>query len=117
MDHITALLKGRNKESVEMAEKVVSKLKKKAEEKRQKLSISKNGKEGKSKMIASCRYLEEELRECSEKGVVVAESVATLGVDLRTQTKQLGAKEKARRQTCDVRFSLIEKNRVLQKTT
>ena len=39
----------------------------------------------------------------------MAESVETLGVDLRRQTKQLGAKEKARRKKCDVRFSLIRK--------
>ena len=35
----------------------------------------------------------------------------SLGVDLRTRVKKLGAKEKARRQKCRVRFSLIKKNR------
>ena len=45
----------------------------------------------------------------------MAESVETLGVDLRSQTKKQGAKEKARRKKCDVRFSLIKKNRVFQK--
>ena len=36
----------------------------------------------------------------------MAESVETLVVDLRTQTKQLGAKETARRVMSNVRFSL-----------
>ena len=68
-------------------------------------------------MIASCSFLEETLRECSKReGVIVAESVETLGVDLRTQTKKLGAKEKARKR-CDVTFSFIRKNRVFQKNT
>ena len=72
--------------------------------------------EFKSKLITSCRYLEEELQECSRKeGVTMSESVETLEVDLRTQTKQLGAKEKARRKKCDVGFSLIKNNRVFQK--
>ena len=39
----------------------------------------------------------------------MAESVETLGVDLRTQTKKLGAKEKARKR-CEVTFSLIHEN-------
>ena len=71
-----------------------------------KLSVNENGKEGKSKMIASCGFLEEELRQCSkEDGVTMADSVETLGVDLRTRGKNLGAKEKARRMKCKVRFS------------
>ena len=52
-------------------------------------------KEGKSKMIASCGFLEDELRQCSkEGGVILADGVETLGVDLRTRVKRLGAKEK-----------------------
>ena len=51
----------------------------------------------KSKVIASCSYLEEKFQKCR-----LAIRVETLGVDLRTRTKQLGAKEKARRNTCDV---------------
>ena len=51
------------------------------------------------------------LRECSTKeGVESARSVETPGVDLRTRAKQLGAKEKERRNKCDVRFSLIRNN-------
>ena len=38
----------------------------------------------------------------------------TLGVDLRTRVKKLGAKEEARRK-CKVRFSIIKKNKTLQK--
>ena len=50
------------------------------------LSVTENGKEGKSKMIASCRLLEDELRQCSkEEGVTMADTVETLGVDLRTR--------------------------------
>ena len=44
----------------------------------------------------------------------MADSVETLGVDLRTQTSLLGATEKARRKTCKVRFSLIKNNRAFQ---
>ena len=97
-DDIPAPLKGRNKELVEMAGKVMRKLKEEVEEKGLKLSITETGKEGKSQMIASCGYLEEKLRECStEEGVTMAHSVDTLGVDLRTRVKRLGEKETARR--------------------
>ena len=41
-----------------------------------------------------------------------ATSVETPGVHLRTRTKQLGAKEKARRKKCDVRLSIVRSNRV-----
>ena len=54
-------------------------------------------------------------RGCSNKGVVMATSVETFGVDLRTRTKQLGAEEKTRRKKCEVTFSPIRKNRVFQK--
>ena len=39
-----------------------------------------------------------------EEGVTLADSVATLGVDLRTKAKRLGGKEKARRKKCNVGF-------------
>ena len=39
----------------------------------------------------------------------------TLGVEIRTRTKQLGAKENVRRRKCDVRFSFTRRNRVFQK--
>ena len=41
-----------------------------------------------------------------EEGVTLADSVETLGVDWRTRVKSSGAKEKARRKKCKVRFSL-----------
>ena len=78
------------------------------------MSVTENGKEGKSKMNASCGFLETELRHfSSEKGVTLADSVEALGVDLRTRVSRLGAKEKARKK-CKVRFSLTKKNRACQ---
>ena len=66
-------------------------------------------KRGKNKMIASCSCLEEKFQECSKtEGVGLATSLETLEVDLRTRTKQLGATEKARRKTCDVRFGVTK---------
>ena len=62
-------------------------------------------------MIASCGFQEDELRQCStEEGVTSADSVETLGVDLRTRVKRLGATEQARRKKCKVRFAIIKKN-------
>ena len=67
-------------------------------------------------MIASCGFLENELSQFSkEGGVTLTDSVETLGVDLRTRIKKLGAKEKARRRKCKVRFSSIKKNTAFQK--
>ena len=68
-------------------------------------------------MIASCGFLENELRQfSSEEGVTLADRVETLGVDKRTRVKRLGAKEKARRKKRKVRFSLIKKNKAFQKS-
>ena len=95
MDDITALVKGGNKQGVEMAKKVMKKRREEVEKNGLKLSVTENGEEGKSKMIASCGFLENELRQFSEEeGVTLADSVETLGVDLRTRIKKLGAKEK-----------------------
>ena len=116
VDDITVLLIGKNKEVAEMAENVMKKLKEEVEEKGLKFFVTENGKEGKSKMIASCGYLEEQLCECSkDEGVILADSVETLEDDLRTKVKRLRSKEKARRRTCKVRFSLIKKNKAFQK--
>ena len=38
-----------------------------------------------------------------------------MGVDLRIRVERLGAKEKARREKCNVRFSIIKKNKAFQK--
>ena len=67
-------------------------------------------------MIALGGILEDKLCQCSKEGVTMANSVETLGVDLRTGVKKLGAKEKARRKKCKVRFSLIKKNKANQKS-
>ena len=116
MENITALVKGRNKEVAEMAKKVMKKLKEEVEKKGLKLSVTENGKEGKSKMIASCGFLENEMRQVSkEEGVTLADSVETRGVDLRTKVKRLGVKDKTRRKKCNARFSIIKKNRAFQK--
>ena len=46
----------------------------------------------------------------------MADCVESLGVDLRKQTKQLGANKKARRKKCNVMFSLIRKIGSFRKT-
>ena len=62
-------------------------------------------------MIASCGFLEDEMGQFSWEGVMLAESVETLGVDLRTRVKSLGAKEKTRRKKCKVRRRTRPSNR------
>ena len=100
----------------EAAKKVMKKLKEEVEKTGLTMSVTENGKEGKSKMIVSCGFLEEELLQCSKgEGVTMASSVETLGVDFRKRVKRLGVKEKAGRKKCKVRFSLIMKNKVFQK--
>ena len=102
----------------EMEKKVMKKLIEEVEKEGLELSVTENGKEGKSKIIASCGFLEDELRQRSkEGGVTMADSVETRGVDLTTKVKILGAKEKARRKKCKVRFSLVKKNKVFGRTT
>ena len=109
-------MNGKIKEVSEMAKKVMKKLEEEIEKKGLKLSVNETGKEGKSKMIASCGFLENELSQFSkEERVTLADSVETLGVDLRKRVKRLGAKEKATRKTCKLRFSIIKKNKVFQK--
>ena len=59
------------------------------------LSITEGGKEGKSKAITSCRYLEERFQEWSKKEELVqATTVEMRGVDLKTRTNQLREREK-----------------------
>ena len=94
-DDITVLVQGRNKEVAEMAKKVMKKLKEEVEKKTLKLSVTQDGKELKSTKIASCGFLEDEMRQFSrEEGVTMADSVETLGVDLRTRVEKLGAEKK-----------------------
>ena len=110
-------MRGNNTEVAEMAKKkVMKKMKEEVEKKGPKLSVTENDKEGKSKMIASCGFFENELSQFSkEEGVTLTDSVETLGVDLRTRVKKLGAKVKARRRKCKVRFSIIKKNKAFKK--
>ena len=53
VDDITALVKGKNEEVAEIAKKVMKKLKEEVEKQGLELSVTENGKDGKSKMIAS----------------------------------------------------------------
>ena len=62
---ITALLMVKNKVVAELAKKVMKKLKKEVERKGLKVSVTEDGKEGKSKMIVSCGFLESELSQFS----------------------------------------------------
>ena len=106
-----------NREVAEAAKKVMKKLVEEIEKTHLKMSVTENGKEEKSKMIASCGFLEDELRQCSqEEGVTMADSVETLGVDLRTRVKNLGAKDKARRKKCKKTLSLVKKHKAFQKS-
>ena len=57
VDDITALLRRKNKAAAEMAKKVMKILKEEVERKGLKLSVTGDGKEGKSKIIASCGFL------------------------------------------------------------
>ena len=100
-----------------MAKKVMKKLQEEVEKKKGlQLSVTENGNDGKSKMIASCGFLENELGQCrKEEGVTTAHSVETHGVDLRTRVKKFGVEEKAKRKKCKVRFSLIKNNKGFQK--
>ena len=92
VDDITAQVKGGNKEVAEMAKKVMKNLKEEVEKKGLKLPVTENGKEGKSKLIASCGFLENELRQFSrEEGVTLADSMET-----RTIVKRLGGKRKSK---------------------
>ena len=77
-----------------MAKKVMKKLKEEVERIGVTLSVTEDGKVGKSKMIVSCGFLRQFSR---EEGVTMADSVDTLGVDLRTRILKLGAKEQSRR--------------------
>ena len=95
VDDITAFSKGVNREVAEAANKLMKKLKEEIEKKGLNMSVTENGKEGKSKMIASCGFLEDEFRQSSkEEGVTMADSVETLGVDLRTRVKNWERKKK-----------------------
>ena len=52
----------------------------------------KMGRKEKSKMITSCGFLDDELRRCSKEGVMMADSVETLG-RLENQSQEIKATE------------------------
>ena len=66
--------------------------------------ITEGVKEGKSKAIAACENLDKNFQEYSKEGVGLATIVETLGVDLRTRTKQLESEGVSTRKKCVVRF-------------
>ena len=78
-------MNGTNKELVEMAATVSNMFKREVDEKGLKLSITAGGKQGKAITLSGG---EVSFQQCSKKGVVLATSVETLGVDLRTRTTQ-----------------------------
>ena len=88
---------------MEVAEtaKKVTKKSKEVERRGLKLSVTENGKEGKSNMIPSCGFLEDELRQYSK---------------LEKRGKKLGVQEQARRKKCKLRFSIIKKNKAFPKS-
>ena len=96
-DDITVLVQGRNKEVAEMAKKVMKKLKEEVEKKGLKLSVTEDGKEGKSTIIASCGFLKDEMRQFSrEGGVTVADSVEPLGRRPENESQKVGNEKKKR---------------------
>ena len=70
-----------------MAKNVMKKLN--VEKKGIKLSVTEKGKEGNCKMIASCGFLEEELRQCSKEGVTMADR------GLEDWSKEVGSQRKS----------------------
>ena len=79
-----------------MAKIVMKKLKEEVEKKGLAVSVTENGKEGKSKMIASCGFLENELRQFNrEGGVTLADSVENSGRRLENKSEKVGSKRKS----------------------
>ena len=79
-----------------------------------KLSITEGEKKERARQSLPASVRRRGFRNGAKKGgVVLASSVETLGVDLRTRPKQVG--DKARGTQCDVGFSVIGENRVFQK--
>ena len=122
---IPAFFSVRNRELVEMAEQGVGRdgsegsreVEERSRGERVEVVDHRRRERRKEQRDISCRYLEERFEECSkQEGVVMATSVVTLGVDLRTRTEQLGATEKSRRKKCEVRFSLIRNTGIFQES-
>ena len=109
MDESTAFLDGRSEEWG-MAEKVLRAIRMEVKKKCLNCRSRKEEKKGRA------RSLEEKFQECSKGGGMgLATSVERPRVDSRTRRRKLGAKEKARRKRCDVRFCISRRNRLFQK--
>ena len=83
----------------------MKKLKEEVEKKGLKLSVKENWKEGKSKMIASCRFLEGELRQCKKgEGVTLADKCGNAWSGLENQRQEVGSKRKSEKKKvqCEV---------------
>ena len=59
------------------------------------MSVTENGKEGKSKMIASCGFLENGLSQFSKGGVTLAGCVETLEVDFKNKSQEVESERKS----------------------
>ena len=77
-----------------MAKKVMTKLEEEVETKGPNLSFTENGKEGKSKMIASCSFLENELRNFSRSDL--GRQRGNSGRRLENNSEKAGSKRKSK---------------------
>ena len=77
-----------------MAKKMMKKLKEEVEKRGLKLSVIEHGMEGKSRIVASCGLLEDELRQCNKEGVTMANSVET-GSRLENQSQEFGCERES----------------------
>ena len=59
------------------------------------MSVNENGKEGKSKMIASCGFLEDELRQCSKEEGDDGRQCGNAGSRLENQSQEFGSERKS----------------------
>ena len=75
----------------------MKKLKEEVEKKGLKVSVTENGKEGKSKMIASCGFLEDELCQYSKEGVTLADSVENAGSRFENKSQEVGSKRRRKK--------------------
>ena len=76
------------------------------------------GRKGEAKSLRLVDFLENELRQYSkEEGVTMADSVETLGFDLRTRVKRCGSERKSEKKKWKVRFSITKKNKAFQKSS
>ena len=79
--------------------------------------VNYNTRKGKRRAVSLCRasIWKAITKEHIEKeGVRPADMQKTLGVDLRSGTVKLGAKEKDMMKTCDVRVVIAKRNRVIE---